>query len=358
MDHLNLNIIDIDMKKFFNKKDFATTSFVIAEIGQNHQGDIELAKKYISEFASAGADAVKFQTRNNKLLFSEESYNKDYNSDNAFAKKYGQHREILELDRSHYPELINECKKNNVKFMCTPFDEDSLNFLVSMGVEILKIASFDLGNLPFINKIAQTKIPVVISVGGGNINQIKSSVDTILNHHDDLSILHCVSEYPCPYDRLGLENIKVLINAYPKILIGLSDHFNGILSSSVAYLQGARVFEKHVTFNRSWKGTDHKFSLESEGFKKMVRDLKRVPKMFSVKSDGTLGNEPVFIKLGKSLIAAHDIQKGDKFTLDNLSGRIFEENIIPVRESNNVINKISKINYKKGDPITYDGIAG
>lgn len=356
MDHLNQNTIDINMK-FFDKKYFTTNSFVIAEIGQNHQGDIDLAKKYISEFANAGAHAVKFQTRNNKLLFSEESYNKDYNSDNAFAKKYGQHREHLELDRSNYPELLKECKKFGIKFMSTPFDEDSLNFLVKVGVEIIKIASFDLGNLPLIDKIAKTKIPVVISIGGGNIDQIKSSVDTILNHHDDLSILHCVSEYPCPYDRLGLENIKVLISAYPKTLIGLSDHFNGILSASVAYLKGARVFEKHVTFNRSWMGTDHKFSLEPIGFKKMVRDLRRIPKMFSVKSDGTLGNEPVFIKLGKSLIAATDIKKGDKFTYDNLSGKIFEENIIPVRESNEILNKISKINYKKGDPITYDGIS-
>ena len=149
----------------------------------------------------------------------------------------------------------------------------------------------------------------------------------------------------------------MLISAYPKTLIGLSDHFNGILSASVAYLKGARVFEKHVTFNRSWMGTDHKFSLEPIGFKKMVRDLRRIPKMFSVKSDGTLGNEPVFIKLGKSLIAATDIKKGDKFTNDNLSGKIFEENIIPVRESNEILNKISKINYKKGDPITYDGIS-
>ena len=344
------------MKKFFDKKYYKKETFIIAEVGQNHQGDFNLAKKYIAEFANAGADAIKFQTRNNLLLFDEESYNKDYNSDNAFGKKYGEHREFLELDRSNYTELIKECKKFGVKFMCTPFDEDSLDFLVKVGVEIIKIASFDLGNLPFIDKIAKTKIPVVISVGGGKIDQIKSSVDTILNYHDDLSILHCVSEYPCSHDRLGLENIKILIDTYPEIVIGLSDHFNGILSSSVAYLEGARVFEKHVTFNRSWKGTDHKFSLEQIGFKKMVRDLKRVPEMFSLKSDGTLGNEPVFIKLGKSLIAAQDIQKGDKFTLDNLSGKIFEKNIIPVRESNNVINKISKINYKKGDPITYNGI--
>ena len=342
------------MKKLFNKENFIENSFIIGEVGQNHQGDIKLAKKYISEFARAGAHAIKFQARNNKLLFSKESYNKDYNSDNAFGKKYGEHREFLELERSDYKILVDECKKNNVKFMCTPFDEDSLEFLIHLGVEILKIASFDLGNLPFISKIAKSKIPVVMSVGGGKIDQIESSVKTILNYHSDLAILHCVSEYPCEFDRLGLENIEILMKKYPDMLVGLSDHYNGILSSSVAYLSGARIFEKHVTFNRAWKGTDHKFSLESVGFKKMVRDLERIPKMFKVKNDGSLGNEPVFIKLGKSLTAASNIEVGEEFTNDNLSGRIFEQNIIPVRESNQVLGKKSKIKIKKGDPISHN----
>ncbi len=177
-----------------------------------------------------------------------------------------------------------------------------------MGVDLLKIASFDLGNLPFINKIAKTGKPVVMSVGGGNIEQIRSSVGILLDHHDEVAVLHCVSEYPCEYDRLGLDNIKLLIREFPECVIGSSDHFNGTLSGPIAYLNGARVFEKHVTLNRAWKGTDHSFALEPEGFRKFVRDIKRVRHMMTPKPAEELGNEFVFQKLGKSLIAACDIQ--------------------------------------------------
>ena len=123
-----------------------------------------------------------------------------------------------------------------------------------VDVDIL-VASFDLGNLPLINKIASLGKPVVISIGGGKSDQIKSSVELLLKHDIEISILHCVSEYPCPANHLGLENIKLLKQTFPNIVIGSSDHFNGILSGPVAYMQGARVFEKHVTLDRSSKGT-------------------------------------------------------------------------------------------------------
>ena len=238
--------------------------------------------------------------------------------------------------------------------MSTPFDEISVDELRKVDVDILKIASFDLGNLPLINKIAALGKPVVISVGGGKLSQIKSSVQLLLKHNVEISILHCVSEYPCPANHLGLENIKLLKQTFPDIVIGSSDHFNGILSGPVAYIYGARVFEKHVTLDRSSKGTDHSFALEREGFRKFVRDIKRVEQMLTPKSDSEIGNEDVFKKLGKSLIAYKDINKGEVFTLDNLSGRIFKDQIIPVRESNNVIDKVSKRNLKKGDVISYD----
>ena len=330
------------------------TPFIIAEVGQNHNGNLDLAREYIKVFASLGADAVKFQTRNNKYLFSKDSYEADYNSGNAFAKTYGAHREVLELDLKHLEILKNDCINYGVKFMSTPFDEISVDELRKVDVDILKIASFDLGNLPLINKIAALGKPVVISVGGGKLSQIKSSVQLLLKHNVEISILHCVSEYPCPANHLGLENIKLLKQTFPDIVIGSSDHFNGILSGPVAYIYGARVFEKHVTLDRSSKGTDHSFALEREGFRKFVRDIKRVEQMLTPKSDSEIGNEDVFKKLGKSLIAYKDINKGEVFTLDNLSGRIFKDQIIPVRESNNVIDKVSKRNLKKGDVISYD----
>lgn len=328
--------------------------FIIAEVGQNHNGNIDSAREYIKIFSALGADAIKFQTRNNKYLFSKESYEADYNSENAFAKTYGAHRELLELDLKYLEVLKNDCVKYGVKFMSTPFDEISVDELQKVDVDILKVASFDLGNLPLINKIASLGKPVVISIGGGKSDQIKSSVELLLKHDIEISILHCVSEYPCPANHLGLENIKLLKQTFPNIVIGSSDHFNGILSGPVAYMQGARVFEKHVTLDRSSKGTDHSFALEREGFRKFVRDIKRVKQMLTPKPENEIGNEAVFKKLGKSLIAYQDINKGEFFTLNNLSGRIFKDQIIPVRESNKLIGKISKRNLKKGDIITYD----
>jgi N-acetylneuraminate synthase/sialic acid synthase len=197
-----------------------------------------------------------------------------------------------------------------------------------------------------------------MSVGGGDIDQIRSSVEVLLNHHNKVAILHCVSEYPCEYSRLGLDNIEVLIKEFPGCTIGSSDHFNGTLSGPVAYLKGARVFEKHVTLNRASKGTDHSFALEPEGFRKFVRDIKRVRHMMPPKPADDLGNERVFKKLGKSLIAYVDIQAGEKISLENLSGRIFNTQYIPVRESNQVIGSIAKKHIAKGEPIHYADIEG
>lgn len=327
--------------------------FVIAEVGQNHNGNLDLAREYISIFSNEGADAIKFQTRNNKYLFSKDAYNAPYNSENAFAETYGAHRETLELKPEWLPILKEDCTKHGVKFMSTPFDEPSLELLKSIDVDIIKIASFDLGNLPFIHRIAALGKPVVMSVGGGKIEQIRSSVNVMLNHHDGVAILHCVSEYPCEYNRLGLDSIEDLIREFPHCVIGSSDHFNGTLSGPVAYLKGARVFEKHVTLNRASKGTDHSFALEREGFRKFVRDIKRVRHMLPPKSAEDLGNEKVFKKLGKSLIAYVDIKAGEKITLDHLSGRIFNTQYIPVRESNQVLGRLAKRDIAKGEHIQY-----
>lgn len=340
------------------KNELADGAFVIAEVGQNHQGDLEKAREYIRIFAFEGADAVKFQTRSNKYLFSRDAYEAPYQSENAFAETYGAHREHLELKPEWLPILREDCIKHGVKFMSTPFDEPSLELLRELDVDILKVASFDLGNLPFLHRIAALGKPVVMSVGGGKIDQIRSSVEVLLSHHDEVAVLHCVSEYPCEYNRLGLSSIQTLIREFPQCVIGSSDHFNGTLSGPVAYLQGARVFEKHVTLNRAWRGTDHSFALEPEGFRKFVRDIKRVRHMLPPKPADDLGNEGVFKKLGKSLVAYEDIKAGQPFTLDNLSGRIFNKQIVPVRESNRVVGKIARRDIAKGEPLLPTDIDG
>ena len=342
----------------FSKYKQEETSFIIAEVGQNHQGSLELAREYIKVFASVGADAIKFQTRNNKQLFSEEAYNAPYTSENAFAPIYGHHRELLELQKDWIQILKSDCEKYSVKFMSTPFDEPSLELLIKNNIDILKIASFDLGNLPFINKISKAGKPVVISIGGGKHHQIKASIDTLRKNlsNDMICILHCVSEYPCEYNILGLDNINILQNTYPELTIGLSDHYNGILSGPIGYMKGARVFEKHVTLNRAWKGTDHSFALEAEGFRKFVRDIKRVPEMMKPKEQNIIGSEPVFKKLGKSIIASMDINKGSELTIDNLSGKIFDLQYIPVRQSNEILGKTTNKDILKGQPIKFDDL--
>jgi sialic acid synthase len=330
--------------------------FVIAEVGQNHNGELELAREYIRIFAQEGADAVKFQTRNNKYLFSKDAYDAPYINENAFAETYGAHREKLELRPEWLHILKDDCIKYGVKFMSTPFDEPSLDLLKTTGVDIIKIASFDLGNLPFINRIAELGKPVVLSVGGGKIEQIRASVDVLLRHLNDVAVLHCVSEYPCEYNRLGLDNIEVLAREFPRCVVGSSDHFNGTLSGPVAYLKGARVFEKHVTLNRASKGTDHSFALEREGFRRFVRDIRRVRHMLPTKPSEDLGNEKVFKKLGKSLIANVDIRAGEQITLDHLSGRIFSKQFIPVRDSNKVLGGVAKCEIARGEPIQLNDI--
>jgi N-acetylneuraminate synthase/sialic acid synthase len=340
----------------FNLEKFREASYLIAEVGQNHNGDLKTALEFIKVFANNGADAVKFQMRNNKILFSQEAYDRSYDSENSFAKTYGEHREALELKIEDFKILKDECKKWDVDFMVTPFDEPSLNFLVDLKVDVIKISSFDLGNLPFINKIAKTGIPIVMSIGGGQEDQIKGSIDLILKYHNDVAIMHCVSEYPCEFNRLGLENIQILINIWPNLLIGSSDHFNGILSGPIAYLLGARIFEKHVTLNRSWKGTDQSFSLEPTGFSKFRRDIDRVGKMLPMKSKVELGSEKVFSRLGKSVIAYADIKAGEKLTLENLSGRILTEIVIPVRRTNEIIGKTALVDIKTGEIINYEKI--
>jgi sialic acid synthase len=341
------------MTKFFKK---GSKTLIIAEVGQNHQGKISNAIKYIKIFSQMGANAIKFQMRNNKILFSPDAYNAEYNSEKAFGKTYGEHREKLELSLSEFKLVKKECKRNGVKFMATPFDESSLDKLCKVGVDIIKIASFDLGNLSFIRSICLKKKPVIISIGGGNNLQINSSIKILMKYKIPTGILHCNSEYPTHFSKLGLENIKILKRKFSEFTIGSSDHFNGILSGPVAYLMGARIFEKHVTLDRSWKGTDHAFALEPDGFRKFARDIKRVALMLPLKNKKKIGKEPVFKKLGKSIVAKKIIKKNKKIKIEDLTGRIFKENYIPIRETYKIIGRTLNKDIKPMEPIKINDI--
>ena len=252
-----------------------TVPYVVAEIGANHQGDMETAKKMIQAAALAGADAVKFQKRDNKALFTEAAYNAPYESENAFGHTYGEHREALEFGRDEYVELIKESQSQGIEFFATPWDFPSVDFLEDLNVPAYKVASCDLTNTPLLRYIASKGRPTIISTGGGTLEAVDRAVGVVQGEGAPLAVMQCTSGYPPRFDELNLSVISTFRDRYPGVTIGYSGHDSGIAMALVASVLGARIIEKHFTLNRAMKGTDHAFSLEPDGLRKMVRDLGR-----------------------------------------------------------------------------------
>ena len=252
-----------------------TPPFVIAEVGHNHQGNLDKALQLIRAAAASGATAVKLQKRDNKKLFTNEAYNEPYNSENAFGSTYGSHRDFLEFGIEEYKQCIDESQKLGITFFATAFDFESADFLDELDMPIFKIASGDLRTLPLLKYIAKFNKPMIISTGGASFENIDAAIKTIRKFHNEVAILQCTASYPAGFDQLNLNVIKRLREIYPENVIGYSGHENGIAMPVVAYTLGARVIEKHFTLNRTLKGTDHAFSLEPQGLQKMVRDLNR-----------------------------------------------------------------------------------
>ena len=355
--YLKSKMINLNNNKL--NKNFEETPMselkIIAEVGQNHQGNLDLAIEYVEKFSKLGASIIKFQARNNKYLFDESRFNLNYDSPNSFGLTYGEHREKLEFKEEDLLKIKKSTENSNSKFCCTPFDEESLEMLIRINTDYIKVASFDMGNIPFLRRIGMQRKTTIISTGGANIEIIKESLKA-LDYGQDIFVLHCTSEYPCPAEKVNLSMIPILINQFPQYKIGISDHFNGTLTGPLARIIGAVAFEKHVTFDRSQKGSDHKFSLEPEGFRKFVRDIRRAEILFKRNDLENIGSEEVFERLGKSCVAAKDIKKGEKLEFEHISGRIFNKQKIPIRECRKIVGKFVSKNIKKGDPFEYDFI--
>lgn len=294
--------------------------YVIAEIGHNHQGNLETALKMIKVAALYGVQAVKFQKRDNKTLYTTAMYNKPYDNENSYGETYGEHREFLEFGRDEYLELMKCAKENEVEFLSTAFDFKSVDFLEDLGVTSYKVASADVTNTPLLEYIAKLGKPMIVSTGAADMEEIRLAYETILKHNDKLCLMHCIAGYPAEYHDLNLNFITTLIKEFPEAIIGYSGHDNGILAPVVAYMLGATVLEKHFTLNRSWKGTDHKFSLEPEGIRKQIRDLRRI--------DISIGNGKKGIhdyeieakkKMGKGIYASRPLSAGTVITWEDIS---------------------------------------
>ena len=318
-------------------------SFIIAEIGHNHQGSLKKAMDLMLAAKNCGADAVKFQKRDNKFLYTKEFYNSAYDHHNSYGKTYGKHREFLEFGVKEYKKLIKYSKKINILIFATPFDFKSVDFLSKLKMPLYKIASADLTNIPLQEYIAKRNKPVILSTGGGTFGDIKRAYKNISKINKKIIILHCTASYPAKIEDMNLNIIKKLKKTYKKVPIGLSDHENGIDAASVAYMLGARVFEKHFTINRSWKGTDQSFSLEPIGLSKLIRNLKRIPLLLGSNKKKFLDSEkkPIF-KMRKSIVAARDLEKNHKISLKDLAFKSPAKGIEPYKYKTLINKRLKK----------------
>lgn len=327
-----------------------TDSFVIAEIGQNHCGDIDRAKELIVAAMGCGVDAVKFQKRTNKELYTDELYNAPYIGPQSFGKTYGEHREALELDISQHSELKGYANTNGLIYFATAFDINAANELISIGIPVIKIASGDLTNTPLLRYISATGMPMILSTGGATMNDVKRAADAMM--HDNFAILHCVASYPNQPHEMNLRAITSLRDEFPDQVIGLSDHYNGICMSLAAYVLGARIFEKHFTLNHTWKGTDHALSLEPKGMHDLVRDLRR---MRFAMGDGVKkrleSEKGPLKKMEKGLYFRCNLSKGEEIHAKYLDIKSPSANLYPY-EANKVIGMNLNKDVKAGDPVT------
>ena len=332
--------------------------YVIAEIGHNHQGRLETAKEMFRVAKECGADAVKLQKRNNRSLFTKAQYDKPYDHENSFGKTYGEHREFLEFGFIEYKELINYAEEIGITLFATAFDFFSADFLAKLNIPAFKIASGDLKNIPLLTHIAGFQKPIVLSTGGGTMEDVNRAYDAIMPLNRQLCILQCTAGYPAEFEELNLRVITTYRERFPNITVGLSSHDNGIAMAVAAYMLGARVVEKHFTLNHTWKGTDHAFSLEPIGFRKMVRDLKRLRVAIGDGVKRVYDSEvnPI-AKMGKKLVAARDLPVGYTIRREDIAIKSPGDGLQPY-EIDKVIGRVTRRPLREDEDISFEVLNG
>ena len=331
-----------------------TPCYVIAEIGHNHQGDVDKARELFREAKLAGVHAVKLQKRDNRGLYTRTAYNRPYDNENSFGATYGEHREFLEFGPKEYEALQGSARELNIDFFATAFDAASADFLAELDVPAFKIASGDIKSTPLLTHVARFGKPMIISTGGALLDDVQRAYDTIMPINPQLAILQCTAGYPALFEELDLRVVVQYRERFPDAVIGYSGHDNGIAMPVAAYVLGARIVEKHFTLNRAMKGTDHAFSLEPVGMRKLVRDLARTHKALGdgVKKVHESERAPI-IKMGKSLVVARDLPAGHVLGPDDIVMKS-PGGGIPPYELDNVIGRLTLRALHEDDVLAYD----
>ena len=292
-------------------------TLIIAEAGVNHNGEISIAHKLIDAAVNAGADIIKFQTFKAHNLASLSAPKAQYQI-SIKEEKESQLKMLknLELPKESYYELKKHCEEANIEFLTTALDLDSLSFIKKLNLKRLKIPSGEITNYPYLKKIGSSGLPIILSTGMSKLDEIRDAIDVLVEFgasKDDLTILHCTTEYPAPFKEVNLNAMQTIFRTFD-INIGYSDHTSGIEVAIAAVALGAKVIEKHITLDNKMKGPDHQSSLEPNIFKEMVKCIRNIEISFGDGIKKPTNSELKIMNLvRKSIVAKKKILKGDSF---------------------------------------------
>lgn len=328
----------------------SSKTFIIAEAGSNHNGDIEIAKDMIDVAASAGADAVKFQIFKSETLYSGNTPDfAGHHNVPALIKS-------LEFDRGWAKELKEYCVQKQVEFMATPFDEEAVRLLVELGVKRMKIAGFEASDPRFVKVVTSVGLPTIISLGSGLCSENLCHIlcEIAPEHQKKITFLHCNNAYPTPDQEANLqelERIKVKAQKYG-LSYGLSDHTRGVLAPAIAVGMGATVIEKHFTLDRGMPGPDHAFALEPDELKKMITTIRQTEVLLGGNKTGYTESESEHRLARRSVIATRDIKIGEFLNETNITTkRPFLDGAIPAGMYYQVLNVAAVLRPIKKDEI-------
>lgn len=325
-------------------------AFIVADIGLNHNGSLQTAKKMIRIAKECGVDGVKFQKRHLKTLYKNDVYHDPNKDSQATAYLFGIYQKF-ELSLSYYRHLKKYAEDMGLIFFATPFDSDSAGFLADLDIPVFKIASGDLTNLPLIEKIARTGKPVILSTGMSSLEDIDIATGLLVKFHTAYALLHCVSAYPTNFKDVNLRLIPKLYKRY-KVPIGYSGHERGITVSVCAAALGAKIIEKHFTLDRSMYGPDHNISITPEGLKKMV-DRIRVAELALGDGEKHIVRGEILTRetLAKSLVATRHLKKGERITRDMVEAKSPGKGL-PPNKIRFLVGKTARHDFRKNDYFT------
>ena len=326
---------------------------IIAEAGVNHNGSLRLAKKMVATAKKTGADAIKFQTFKAEDLVLRHAPKAEYQKKTVPGKSQFEMLKELELSETEFEELFNYCKKQKIIFLSTPFDFKSAEFLYKLGVSAFKIGSGDLTNLPLLTQVARYRKPVILSTGMATLEEVKEAVRTIyLSGNKKLILLHCTSNYPAKYRDVNLRAMDTLKQRF-NIIVGYSDHTQGIEVTIAAVAKEACVIERHFTLDKTLPGPDHKASLEPDEFREMVSSIRNIEKALGRSTKKPTKTELRIKKvIRKSIVATKDIPKRMKITKKMLAIKRPGTGIKP-KYLDQLIGRQARRNIKKDTIITW-----